>query len=268
MINELQNNENNIENTLESTTQSENILPLNSTLLSYKENTVRYSSSEWFNEMGNTSVILAGLGGIGSNAAFLLGRLNLQHLYIYDNDVVDLSNLAGQLYSLEDVGKLKTQCCHTMLLNYSSITPTFRSYLYNENSFACKIMICGFDNMEARKIFFNNWLKHVKNSGHEEECLFIDGRLNAEEFQVLCIQGNDDYNIKKYKEEWLFDDDSIEEPTICSYKQTSYTAFMIASIMVNLLVNFISNKSSNLAIRDLPFLTYYNAKMMLFNTTA
>jgi hypothetical protein len=129
------------------------------------------------------------------------------------------------------------------------------------------IMICGFDNMEARKTFFNSWLRHVSRLPEERksQCLFIDGRLNAEEFQVLCITGDNNYAINNYRDNWLFDDSDVEE-AVCSYKQTSYMANMIGSVMTNLFVNFCANMCDPIMPRDVPFLTRYDGTTMFFKT--
>jgi hypothetical protein len=132
-----------------------------------------------------------------------------------------------------------------------------------------EIAICGFDNMEARRTFFNAWLREVRLASPEnrKKYLFIDGRLAAESFQVLCIKGDDEFNIKRYSDEFLFSDAEADE-TICSYKQTSFMANMIASVMVNLFVNFCANECDPLIPRDVPFYTEYTAETMFFKVIA
>ena len=140
---------------------------------------------------------------------------------------------------------------------------------FTEASEATDIMICGFDNMEARHIFFDKWLDHVNSLSNDDKgkCLFIDGRLAAENFQVLCMKGDDVFNIRKYRNSFLFSDSEADE-TICSYKQTSFMANMIASIMVNLFVNFCANECDPLVPRDLPFYTEYTAETMYFKVVS
>ena len=130
-------------------------------------------------------------------------------------------------------------------------------------------MICGFDNMSARKTFFYKWFDHIKGKSEAERanCLYIDGRLAAEEFQVLCIKGDDEFNIRRYEKEFLFSDREADE-TVCSYKQTTFMANMIASVMVNLFVNFVANQCKPLIERDLPFYTTYSAETMYYKTEA
>lgn len=191
-------------------------------------------------------------------------------MFIYDNDIVEAVNMSGQLYGQSDIGISKVSALATMVKNYANYSSMFAlQERFTRESEASDIMICGFDNMEARKIFFEKWVEHVmlKPEEERENCLFIDGRLAAEEFQVLCIKGNDGYNINRYRDNFLFSDAEADE-TVCSYKQTTFCANMIASCMVNLFVNFCANQCNPIIDRDLPFLTTYNAETMYFKTEA
>lgn len=51
---------------------------------------------------------IAGLGGLGSNAAVSLARTGIGKLLLIDFDIVELSNLNRQSYFLEHVGMYKT----------------------------------------------------------------------------------------------------------------------------------------------------------------
>ena len=82
--------------------------------------------------------------------------------------------------------------------------------------------------------------------------------------QVFCIQGDDSYNIGNYSENFLFSDEEADA-TICSYKQTTFMANMIGSIIVNLFTNFVANEIVE-GLRDLPFMTSYEAESMMFKT--
>lgn len=85
--------------------------------------------------------------------------------------------------------------------------------------------------------------------------------MAAEEYQVLAIQGNDSRAMEEYEQNWLFSDTKAEE-TLCSYKQTTFMANMIASTMINIFVNFVANMCNPIIDRDIPFFTSYNAETM------
>ena len=195
---------------------------------------------------------------------FLLGRLKPQRLIIYDSDRVETVNMSGQLYGQTDVGDYKSSALANMVRNYANYDNIVAlNDRFEADSEATDIMICGFDNMAARKLFFNKWLSHVQSKLEEERknCLFIDGRLAAEEFQVLCIKGDDERAMVEYENKWLFSDSEAEE-TICSYKQTTFMANMIASVMVNVFVNFVANQCGPIIDRDVPFFISYDASTM------
>lgn len=229
------------------------------------EHTSRFSSATWFEEIQKKVIILAGLGGIGSYVAFLLARMQPRSIFLYDDDVVEAANMSGQLYSTGDIDEYKVDAIASMIemyANYNSVCAIREKF--TANCEAADIMICGFDNMTARADFFYAWREHVRTKTEEEErhCLFIDGRLSAEYFQVYCIMGDDVNSINDYQEHCLFTDEEADE-TVCSYKQTTYMANMIGSIMVNLFTNFVANEVAGAPIRELPFFTEYDGNSMI-----
>ena len=244
----------------------EHVVPvINVNPMKYRESTARFSSASWFEEASNNVIILAGLGGIGSWTALLLSRLRPQNITLYDGDVVEEVNMAGQLFKETDIGETKVSAVANTLRNYSGYWANTTRW-YTESSLTSNIMICGFDNMSARKLFYKNWKRRVEYAHDAGALLYIDGRMAAEEFQVYCLVGNDSRAMENY-EKTLFSDDEAEE-TICSYKQTTYMAAMIGAVISNLYVNFCANRSNLPYPRDLPYLTEYDGRMMYFKTTA
>lgn len=249
------------------TTNTTDVVTTNSESYNVNEVTSRFSGATWFQAMQKSTVLLAGVGGIGSWIHFLLARMDVSSIHVYDNDIVEIGNLSGQFYSVNEIGMHKTEAMNKIVQSFCDYYKTFvHIERFTKDTPAGDIMICGFDNMEARKTFYNVWKTHVLNKpiSERKECLFIDGRLSAEEFQIYCIQGNELVYFDKY-EETLFNDNQALHVQ-CSYKQTSYCANMIASVIVNLFTNFITNCTDPIIKRDLPFKTYYDASLMFFKT--
>lgn len=241
-------------------------IPVNSSSITIDETTSRFSGAIWYEEIQKQVITLAGVGGIGSFVGFLLGRLKPDRLIIYDPDKVEVVNMSGQLYSQSDIGKYKCYALFSMIQNYANYANIITSNeRFTDNSEATDIMICGFDNMEARRVYYEKWkqrtLAYPAESSARKKCLFIDGRLAAEEFQVLSIQGDDERAMMEYENKWLFSDAEAEE-TVCSYKQTTFMANMIASVMVNVFVNFVANQCNPIVDRDVPFFVSYDASTM------
>jgi sulfur carrier protein ThiS adenylyltransferase len=59
-------------------------------------------------KLRESSVGIAGLGGLGSNAAVALARAGIGKLVLVDFDIIEKKNLTRQYYFLDQIGKLKT----------------------------------------------------------------------------------------------------------------------------------------------------------------
>ena len=235
---------------------------------SVREELIRFSDAEWFKKVQEKVVVLAGVGGIGSNMAVILAKLNPKAIYIFDDDTVESYNLAGQFYSNDDIGKPKVDALATSVVkytNYSSIFALNRKYIPGEEIVA-DIMICGFDNMLARRTYFNAWKSYVDSLPEErrKDCLYMDGRLTADEFQIFSIVGDDKYYIEEYDSKYLFKDYEAQRE-VCSFKQTGFLADMIGAFMVNLFVNFCANQVNPAKNMTVPFKTSYRSSMMFLD---
>lgn len=242
----------------------ENLIPRNPSIAP-DESTSRFSSALWYNKVKEKSIILAGCGGIGSYVGFLLGRMKPQMLTIYDSDVVEVGNLSGQLFGMRDVGRHKVYALQERITDLDAYHQLYCiNRKFTPTSQGGPIMICGFDNMAARGIFYMKWKEQLERGAvPAEQCLFIDGRLAAEEFQVFAITGDNEAAMQRYERDFLFPDGEAEA-TLCSYKQTSYMANMIGSVIVNIFTNFCANECGLVFPREVPFLTTYRADYMDF----
>lgn len=244
------------------------LLSTNSPTLLLDDATSRFSGAEWYNEIQKAKVIIGGMGGISSHLVFNIARMSPAIITMYDDDTVETANMSGQLYSRNDVGLSKVDAMLNMLQQYTTASSIYAvCEKFTPNSEPGDIMLCGFDNMMARKIFFQVWKKHVESLPTERraKCLFMDGRLSLTVMQIFCITGDDEYSMQRYQEKYLFNDSEADE-TVCSMKQTTYLASMIGATMTNLFTNFIANTLEPLIPYTLPFLTEYDAQYMIFKT--
>lgn len=206
--------------------------------------------------------------------ALMLSRTNIGHLSIFDPDIVDQSNMSGQFFRTNQVGLSKINAICVNIREYSEYHcfMSYTSRFGTANYISDDITICAVDNMITRKMVFTKWKEMlVRNSElhgvnfNPSKYLFIDGRLEAEEFQIFCITGDNYYGATKYRDEFLFNDSDVPDAA-CTYKQTTYTAAMIGSFIANLVVNFATNITNPTFNRDLPFLTTYKADIMMLTT--
>lgn len=220
----------------------------------------RYTGAKWFKEIQNITASIIGVGGIGSWTALLINRLSVELLKIYDFDDVEEANMSGQLYRHNDIGKHKVDAIADTLQEYGLEQVAIMSHNNVCSDFITSdVVICGLDNMQARKNYFSLFKKD--SMARFNDVLFIDGRLSPEVLQIFAFTNKDIDAIKEYEEKYLFDSsEAVRE--VCSYKQTSNMAAMIGSLITNIVVNWIVNKVEGLPIATVPFLTSYNSKYM------
>jgi len=204
---------------------------------------VRFSDALWSSP--NQHIVVGGAGGIGSWASLFLARIG-HHLYIYDMDIIDETNLGGQLYGQDQIGTNKAEATKENIEYFCGDDAHVTLYeRYEEkDGIVTPIMFSCFDNMAARKTMFEKWAAYDKREA------FVDGRMLAEVGNVFLVQkGEED----AYREK-LFDDSEVEEAP-CSFKATSHCGALTGSQMVSVLNNYLTNKKSGFNDRVVNFQT-------------
>lgn len=202
----------------------------------------RFKTAPWYETSKNERIIIAGLGGIGSYTAFFLAKTIPCTYYLFDADNVNTHNLGTQFFKKDENNKSKVECVTNRIYDYTTANPVSFNNFYEKCSGTTPIMISAFDNMESRKLMFNEW----KSKDSRE--LFIDGRLRANYYEIYTVQKGQELEYEKT----LFDSSEIEQD-VCTFKQTAYFAGLIGARITHLVVNYLTNKYSEEPICELPF---------------
>ena len=92
--------------------------------------TISLVGEDNFNKIKNKTIVVLGLGGVGSYALEGLVRSGVNHLVIIDADKIDVSNLNRQLMTdIHNVGKYKTDILEERIKN---INPSCKVEKINE----------------------------------------------------------------------------------------------------------------------------------------
>lgn len=190
----------------------------------------RFSKAEWFEPLQSLNPLVIGAGGIGSWLGHFLARAGAVPI-VYDMDRYDANNIGGQLCKIKDIGENKAIALQKIISDMlGPFIMTGVEEEYTEDSAAYAYTLCAVDNMNVRKLAYEKWL----SLGDERE-LFIDGRMGAELFQVYTATKTKD----EYMSHWFPPEEAIGLP--CAYKATSHIGSMTASVMVNILTNYLGN---------------------------
>jgi len=216
----------------------------------------RFEKAPW---IAKQLVTIGGLGGIGSNVAYILAKWGYD-MIIFEDDVVEALNIGGQMYFLDNIGKTKVNSMSQTIYRINKSCKIYpKGRLDNNTSpvYAYPITLACFDSIEARRDLFNLWIKNNKNS---QKAIFIDGRMYSEGLEIFAVTPD---NIDRYKET-LFEDKIEELP--CNYKATTQTGLIIAGLMTGILSNFVTETITPLNIREIPFRTEFVIPGMYYET--
>lgn len=191
-----------------------------------------------------------------SFTTFLLTRAGIKCL-LYDFDNYEEFNLAGQLCTVDSIGKNKAVALQELVRNLTGDIPMVNTNWYKEDSEVHYIMFACFDSFSARKLMFNKWKDYLETLDKESEeykkAIFIDLRCSPDIIQVVTIIPD---RIEKYSE-YIWND-SEASPTLCSYKQTSHCTAMVASIATSIFTNHMSNYALKEVFYSVPLFYEHN----------
>lgn len=211
----------------------------------------RFSSAEWLKYIQKETASIIGCGGIGSWTSLLLARTGIGGIYSYDFDIIESQNMAGQLFRLQDLGKHKVDAMKEIIKEYvPTLKGAFLSEPYNNQQLS-RITITALDSIAVRKVVFEQYCEQYKNYHDKSKCLFIDGRMSAEAFQVFIFRLSQEDKIKEY-EQSLFED-SKATGNVCSYKATSYVGAMIGAYITALVKEHLHFQSDEYFAENIPY---------------
>lgn len=216
----------------------------------------RFKDAPWYPKE-ETEVLIGGAGGIGSWLSLLLSRAGFLPM-VYDFDILEEHNLGGQLYGKKHIGLTKVDALSTIISEFSGTSIVFNEKI-TSTTMTHKFAFSAFDNMEARRIMFEKWASTYANprsADYDPTAIFIDGRLLAEQVQILCVRASDTKAVENYSNDYIFADSEVEDAP-CTFKQTSHSAAMIASHMVGFFTNHMTNITDGDNWRVVPFYWEY-----------
>jgi molybdopterin/thiamine biosynthesis adenylyltransferase len=211
----------------------------------------RFKDATW---LGNKEqCIIGGAGGISSWLTLMLARANFAPI-VYDFDMLEEHNLGGQLFPVSGIGQAKVDVLADVVKQFCDSDISVLCEKYDLSSMTSWYVFSGFDNMKARNDMFTLWEQQVKDlpEADKHRCIFIDGRLLAEQIQIFCVVGNNQQDIDNYRTNFLFSDDEVADGP-CTMKQTSHAAAIIAGLMTGFFTNHIHNVRTGSVTRAVPF---------------
>lgn len=207
------------------------------------------------------NIHIIGCGAIGSTIAFMLAKLGLTNITLYDEDVVEAKNVANQMYRATDIGKPKTEALRDMLIEVNpDIEHKIKLKGFYTNQRLDGYVFMAVDSIEIRK-------KIVEcNKFNTNVIAVFDFRMRLEDAQHYAA----DWNSLKMKDELIASMDFTEEEAQASTPRSAchetlsifYTITGIVSCGIENFVHFVKDKTS------LQKMMLYNAKFHVIDSFA
>lgn len=179
----------------------------------------------WFDPSKvDTPVTIIGCGGIGSNVAFELITMGFKRFVLYDDDVVEVRNLASQkAYRRRDLYQPKVTALAEVLFEYGAEEVLVRQRRFTaDDEITGSIVIGAVDSMASRHAIWQ------AVSASPEVELYLDGRLDSEVAQVCAV---DPLDADWYEKRWLFSDEEASQTGNCTMRVIVFPATLMAGIM-------------------------------------
>lgn len=200
----------------------------------------------------NSTVLLIGLGGLGSPVSMYLAAAGVGHLILVDFDTVELSNLQRQIvHSTNDIDRLKVESAkeHLLALNPECKITTIKKQLGDKELIQqtknVDVVIDGSDNFATRFA--------VNKACHKNRTPLVSGAAIRFEGQLSVFDHRDDQN-PCYR--CLYSDEEMADETCSQTGVVAPLLGIIGSMQALETIKLITNVGENLI-----------GKLLLFNAT-
>jgi len=118
------------------------------------------NDQEYLYNMASKTVVICGVGAIGSHLANHLVRQGISKMRVIDDDRVEEHNIGTQLYGITDIGAFKTKALQARIyldMEIDVLAETRRLTQSNTKKFLknADLIVDCFDNSESRKLVMN-----------------------------------------------------------------------------------------------------------------
>lgn len=148
-----------------------------------------------YNILKNSSAVICGLGGLGSNAAISLARAGLGRLKLIDFDIVEPSNINRQAYFIEHIGMYKTDALKEIICKISPYIniETSNVYLDEENILdelaGFQVILECFDNVSSKMKLIEKCVNNMRDS-YIIGASGVAGYYNTDKFTKKSLGSN------------------------------------------------------------------------------
>ncbi len=177
-----------------------------------------------------------GVGATGSYLTWLLAKIGLQNIHIWDFDKVGEENVANQCFFLGHINQPKTEAVFSMVKKATGIEVVKHSEKVTGKKEFGEIVFLAVDTMEGRKTIWQSSLKFKMGIK-----LVVETRFGMDSARIYAFNPCTPSHIKGWEETLC--EDYETEASLCGIKSSiAPTACLVASIAVWQLIKFFNKE--------------------------
>lgn len=177
-------------------------------------------------EMGFTVI---GAGSLGSHIVNTITMMGAEHVHVYDDDKVEVHNLAVQLFDKRSLGLAKTAALRRVIRHLHSVDIRVTEKKFEKGNDLGGIVISAVDHMDARRDIWQT----VR--GNPNVALYIDTRASGRVASIFNLNPVSIAQADLFEAEWLFpQEEGISGP--CTEKMTTPIAWWVAAFVGGILI--------------------------------
>ena len=174
-------------------------------------------------KFGNKEVHVVGVGATGSYTAYLLAKMGVQNIHIWDFDEVEPHNLPNQLFRLKDVGCPKVDALAEIIEEATGTQITVHNAAVTGETKLKGVVFLLVDSMDIRKDIWEGALKFKLPVE-----LMVETRMAIDNGRIYAIRPSNPGDIKLW-EGTLYSDDEAEE-SACTNRSVGPTVSILSSL--------------------------------------
>jgi molybdopterin/thiamine biosynthesis adenylyltransferase len=180
-------------------------------------------------------ITIIGAGAIGGWTTLALAKMGFSDLTVFDHDRVDIVNLNSQFYRFSDIGKLKVQALHDLVLDFTGVAIDAVPTRYAAGCHS-GIVVSAVDSMAVRKLI---WDEHKDRSPGTKA--IVDPRMGAETALLYVMNPMSGVDQQAYERSLYGDSEALQEA--CTAKATMYTASMLSGLVCKAVKDLVTTQT-------------------------
>lgn len=172
-------------------------------------------------------VDVIGVGAVGSYMSWLLAKIGMENIHIWDDDTVMEHNLPNQCFLKRHIGELKVEAVSDMISLGGGVIPAIHTRkAVGEEKFG-EVVFLLTDTMVSRKQIWEGALKYKLNTR-----LLVETRMGADSGRIYAINPSKPSHIKGWEGASKYSDEEAEKSACGASVSIAPTAALVASVAV------------------------------------